>query len=244
MFNGKITSPFTKEELESIFSEGKKRYEEKIPPGYEDEKNKDDTKKYGDLVLWKQVIQKANELQKDVIFITDERKIDWWWKLKDGRIMGPRQELIAEIKEIANVNFHMYSSERFLSYGQTFLKEKINQSALKEIETMKLAEMEIIRNEKKYKYNIRAKDNIRNELKILTKQIEELDYVINNMDSDLASLNENKYFHFHKIENNQNEYMNDYKILIEHRKEMILQRENILKKLDNLKKIFNYLGDK
>lgn len=81
---------------------------------------------------------KAKELQKDVILVTDERKADWWWKLKDGRMIGPRQELIEEIKIHASVDFHMYSSERFLTFGQTYLKEQIDQKALDEIQTMQL----------------------------------------------------------------------------------------------------------
>ena len=113
LFENKITEPFSKEKLEIIYKEGEERYRMKIPPGFEDEKTKDGIRKFGDLILWKQIIEKAKELKKDVILITDERKVDWWWKIKDGRNMGPRQELVEEIKKEANVDFHMYSSERF-----------------------------------------------------------------------------------------------------------------------------------
>ena len=130
---------------------------------YEDEKNKEGNRKYGDFILWMQVIDKAKESKSPVIFITDERKKDWWWKIKDGRNMGPRQELTEEIMEKAKVDFHMYSSERFLSYGQNFLKEQVNQEALEEIQEMKKAELEHIRMlkrraERDLRRRIRAKD--------------------------------------------------------------------------------------
>ena len=121
LFEGRITDEFDEEQLSKIYEEGEDRFKNKVPPGYEDEKNKSGNRKFGDLVLWKQVIAKAKELSKPVLLVTDERKNDWWWKIKDGRNMGPRHELVSEIKNEAQVDFHMYSSERFLSYGQTFL---------------------------------------------------------------------------------------------------------------------------
>lgn len=163
LFKSKITEPFSDDELEDVFNEGVERFKSKIPPGFEDEKIKDGNRKYGDLILWKQIIYKAKKEKKSVIFITDERKKDWWWKIKDGRNMGPRQELTEEIKRIANVDFHMYSSERFLSYGQEFLKEQVSQAALEEIKAMKKSEMEHLRkisriNERNFKREILAKN--------------------------------------------------------------------------------------
>ncbi len=142
LFYERISEPYDEEKLNSLYEEGKKRYETKIPPGYEDEKSKEGNKKYGDYILWSQVIDKAKETKSPVIFITDERKKDWWWKIKDGRNMGPRQELVEEMSLKAQVEFHMYSSERFLSFGQSFLEEQVNQEALEEIKAMKLAEIE------------------------------------------------------------------------------------------------------
>jgi hypothetical protein len=145
IFENKISKPFDDENLKNIYKEGETRFEEKIPPGYEDEKNKKGDRKYGDLVLWKQIIEKAKETKKPIIFITDERKTDWWWKIKDGRNMGPRQELVEELMLEAKVEFHMYSSERFLSYGLSFLEEQIDRKALAEIQEMKRNEIEKLR---------------------------------------------------------------------------------------------------
>lgn len=145
LFDGKISQCYSEEKLEELYKEGETRYKSKFPPGYEDEKNKEGNRKFGDLVLWKQIIDKGKESKNPIIFITDERKIDWWWKIKDGRNMGPRQELVEEMKREANIDFHMYSSERFLSYGQSYLEEKVNQKALEEIQALKRTEIEELR---------------------------------------------------------------------------------------------------
>ncbi|RSK38132.1 PIN domain-containing protein [Mangrovimonas spongiae] len=183
LFENRITEAFEEKELSKIYEEGEERFKNKVPPGYEDEKNKSGNRKYGDLVLWKQVMAKAKELGKPVLLVTDERKTDWWWKIKDGRNMGPRHELVAEIRKEANVDFHMYSSERFLSYGQTFLEEQINEKALKEIQAMKKAEMEHIRmlkrrQEREKERNLAIHDQlsfIRHRYETLSERLKEIE---------------------------------------------------------------------
>lgn len=240
LFDNRITEPFSKEKLEEIYKEGEDRYKLKIPPGFEDEKTKDGNRKFGDLILWKQVIEKAKELQKDVILITDERKIDWWWKIKDGRNMGPRQELVEEIKNQANVDFHMYSSERFLSYGQSFLKEQINNQALEEILAMKKAEInEIKRMEVSQKENYKKIESIRSEINHIQSQLEENEYILRSMDDDLDSYNQ-RNFDRHYNKEIDNEHSEHYKIIMEHKNAIEDERDVLLNKLKYLKNIYSH----
>ena len=96
--------------------------------------------------------------------------------------MGPRQELVEEIKKFANVDFHMYSSERFLSYGQSFLKEQINQQALQEIQAMKKAEMEEIK-------NLRFKEfKINEEIEYYKTKVNEINYRKYDLERHIHSL--------------------------------------------------------
>lgn len=192
LFDEKISEPYNDDKLTELYKEGQERFDKKIPPGYEDEKNKDGNRKYGDFILWMQVIDKAKDSKSPIIFITDERKKDWWWKIKDGRNMGPRQELTEEIMEKAKVDFHMYSSERFLSYGQNFLKEQVNQDALEEIQEMKKAELEHMRMIKR-----KAERDIRRRIRAKDKQ----DYLRKKQ----IELKENIY----KIDSHQNSLMRD-----------------------------------
>ncbi|WP_417608556.1 PIN-like domain-containing protein [Owenweeksia hongkongensis] len=189
LFENRITESFDEGQLEEIFKEGEERFKNKVPPGYEDEKNKTGNRKYGDLVLWKQVIAKAKELGKPVLLVTDERKNDWWWKIKDGRNMGPRHELVSEIKNEAQVDFHMYSSERFLSYGQTFLEEQINEKALKEILAMKKAEMEhLMHLERKQERDKERNVVMRKKIPFLRLKYEDLSSRINEIDQQQNDL--------------------------------------------------------
>jgi DNA-binding CsgD family transcriptional regulator len=136
LFSGKISEKFDTERIKQIYQEGKLRFEKKIPPGYEDYK-KPEEKRYGDLIFWIQILEKSKAEKKSIILITDERKEDWVWKLKNGKTIGPRQELIEEMKTFSGEDFHIYSSERFLNFGQMYFRESVNDKAIQEIESIK-----------------------------------------------------------------------------------------------------------
>lgn len=189
LFENKIGVDYNEEKLNQIFKEGDERFKNKVPPGFEDEKTKEGNKKYGDLVLWKQIIDKAIEEKKAIILVTDERKKDWWWNLKDSRLMGPRQELVEEIKKEANVDFHMYSSERFLSYGQHFLKEQVDNKALEEIQAMKEAEVETkieTKNSNPFHKQFTSTFN-KKQINKLSEEIFEVECIIDRMNDDIST---------------------------------------------------------
>ena len=58
LFKGKVGEEYPADEVESLIKEANKRYERKIPPGYRDIK-KEGLNKYGDFILWRQVMDKA-----------------------------------------------------------------------------------------------------------------------------------------------------------------------------------------
>ncbi|OJD51658.1 hypothetical protein BAU22_06590 [Bacillus sp. 4048] len=146
LYAGKIGDPYTQEQLEKIYEEGAERYKKKMPPGFEDEKDKKDkTKEYdgivyldefGDLVVWKQIIDKAKNDQKPIIFVTDDVKEDWW-QIEKGRTIGPRVELLNEFRREVDVPFYMYKSEQFINQIQLNLSEEVNEVAIKEIEDLR-----------------------------------------------------------------------------------------------------------
>ncbi|BAH44528.1 hypothetical protein BBR47_35510 [Brevibacillus brevis NBRC 100599] len=132
LFEGKIGEAYDSEKLEEIYKDGEKRYDLKVPPGYEDAKKKKDHTKYhdgilyqdqyGDLVFWYQIIDKAKEINKPVILITDDNKIDWWQEHK-GETIGPQPELIHEFKRKTNgLKFYMYNSEQFVKFANQYLE--------------------------------------------------------------------------------------------------------------------------
>ena len=78
IINKQVMQDFTRDEVYVICEEGENRYKKEIPPGYKDGKKKDGIRKYSDLILWKEVIRYAKEQKKNIIFVTDDVKPDWW----------------------------------------------------------------------------------------------------------------------------------------------------------------------
>gem|GEM_PF-6497926 len=132
-----------------MYKAGEERFKKNIPPGYKDagkSKNGEDThfyydglhyeRQYGDLILWKQLISKANipEIEA-VIFITDDSKEDWWYILSSNgkKIIGPLAELQAEIFRESNIsNFHMYGTSMFLKDGKSNLSVEVEASSIED----------------------------------------------------------------------------------------------------------------
>lgn len=135
LFDERVGEPYSDVDLRDLYKKGEARFSEKIAPGYEDSK-KEGNKKYGDFIIWSQIIKQAKITKKNVIFITDDRKDDWWLRV-NGKTIGPKPELIAEINAEAGVDFYMYQSDPFIEFAAKYLKSDINKdeirTAIKEI---------------------------------------------------------------------------------------------------------------
>lgn len=133
LFEGKVGDQFSAARLLEIYEEAERRFKAQIPPGYKDAKGKEYPDKYGDAVVWFQLIEHAKALRKPIIFVTDDRK-DGWWRKEKGQTVSPRPELINEIENEASVKFYMYHSEQFLNHAQEFLELEDQQAAIREVE--------------------------------------------------------------------------------------------------------------
>ena len=143
IFDGKIGDEFSKKDLDNTYKMGKERYADKIPPGFEDKgkddgENKDKTgnQKYGDCVLWRQIIMHAKSEGKPIILVTDDAKKDWWLKNKNNAIISPHPFLIREMRLKCNVDFYMYRSEKFMERVKMYLGFDVDESSLQEIENV------------------------------------------------------------------------------------------------------------
>jgi len=147
LLSGKTGAPpKSQKELDQIYADGKERYRFKRPPGYKDiDKGRNQTlayfvknlrfeREYGDLLVWKQILDHAKQGQiQHLVFITDDEKEDWWLSLGEKTI-GPRPELIDEITSEAGVKtFHMYTSERFLQFAQGDVQDQLMQESIRQI---------------------------------------------------------------------------------------------------------------
>ncbi|MBI6659229.1 PIN-like domain-containing protein, partial [Pseudomonas carnis] len=149
--SGKIGSPPENQDwLDDLFVEGSLRYANKTPPGFRDEeKSKGDfedvqffhnglnyQRQYGDLILWRQLLEKASDPDiENVIFVTDDLKDDWWNIIDSGgdKHIGPHEGLKNEIYKQSNVNFfHMYSTSDFLRESKGILSTDISEHSIKD----------------------------------------------------------------------------------------------------------------
>lgn len=141
--------------LESIYKDGEFRAKNKIPPSFEDileaQKKKSDEeyyafeglnykKGYGDLIVWKQIIEFAHENQKkNIIFVTDDTKEDWMRIIHSHgkKTISARPELVSEIFKEAGVdNFYIYDTKGFLDYSKEYLKIDIQDETIKDIQSI------------------------------------------------------------------------------------------------------------
>ena len=139
IFRDRIGLPYSDKDLSSILVEGEERYKKNIPPGFRDGKkddSADSTRRFGDLILWKQILDKAKADKQGVIFVCDDRKDDWWLQFK-GKTLGPRPELIKEFIGMAGTNLHIYSSDRFLEFAGEHFERKVSEVAVTEMRELK-----------------------------------------------------------------------------------------------------------
>ncbi|MGP3788474.1 PIN-like domain-containing protein [Paenibacillus sp. 1A_MP2] len=120
MKDGATGDSYTLSEMISLFQEGEVRYKHLIPPGYKDIKKdeEDGTKqrKFGDLILWKQTLDQASKEGKDLIFVTNDTKEDWWEIDEKNKPIQARYELSKEFKEIVGKSLIMVRGVNFISY--------------------------------------------------------------------------------------------------------------------------------
>lgn len=107
--NGCIGEEFPISSLLGIYDEGEKRFKYQIPPGYKDLKKdeKDTTKreKFGDLIVWKELLEKAASIDKDVIYLTSDKKE---WKTDKEGIKSPDQLLFKEFQDYSLQNLYFW----------------------------------------------------------------------------------------------------------------------------------------
>ena len=140
LFSGKTGEPYNESQLQEIKTEGETRYLKKAPPGYKD-MNKDGSddpyRAYGDLIVWKQIIAHAQTQNKPVVFITDDKKEDWWLEQSE-RTIGPRPELIEEFNLATQHRFWMYTVNTFIKESARKFKTEVSPEVFDEIRKISL----------------------------------------------------------------------------------------------------------
>ncbi len=223
LLDGKVGPPYSEAKLKEIFRDGAERYRKSIPPGYRDAKSKEGERAFGDLVLWLQVIDKAEKDKTPIVIVTDDVKEDWWWR-HEGKIVGPHPELVAEIRERADVDFYMYVSDQFMKYARQFLKEEVDQGAIDEVREVRAQEsarrLEIERFVKAQELRLVGLEDERRHLEMTAGQIE----------ADVASLS-SQIGELRSVaaEGNDSTSLQERMAALAERKEQMLARSSLLR---------------
>lgn len=152
IMQSKTGERYTQEMITKIEKEGEERYKNEIPPGFNDANKKLSRsyngikyqQKFGDLIIWKDIISKAKEDRiKNVIFVTSDGKRDSKTDLNykvcvgnDGngkekyQIIGPRIELIEEMKNETGADFYLMDELEFI---KQFSQEEVSSQVAKSI---------------------------------------------------------------------------------------------------------------
>lgn len=134
LFAGKVGVKPTLERIAAIHKAGTDRYANKIPPGFADgKKTAEGGDKFGDLVIWMEIIEKAKRDKRPVIFVTDDGKSDWW-HIHRGMKIGPHPALVEEFLSMTGQEFHIYELLQFLRYAA------VTGSEIKEESVRKIAD--------------------------------------------------------------------------------------------------------
>lgn len=182
IFKNNVGPAYEKEKLEELILDGEERYKQKIPPGFKDSGKSSGSdvfsekcRKYGDLIVWHQVIDKSIESKKPIVLVTDDKKEDWWEKFK-GKTIGPRPELVKEFKDKTDNTFYMYQADRFLELARENLDESVSNEIVEEIREVrrrdkiayhKNVEMEYMQNRKAQIEQLMHQSNaIRNQVEV------------------------------------------------------------------------------
>lgn len=134
--SARLGEPYPSDELNELFKEGDKRFAEKVPPGYLDDANNGEAKagkagdtKYGDWILWSEVLAQAKKFQEElgrskpyVVLVTGDAKSDWWRRhpINDGEesVKIARPELVEEMQTIAQCKYVQLSPSQLLQFLQ------------------------------------------------------------------------------------------------------------------------------
>lgn len=138
LFEGRVGAPYSEADLAQAYDAARKRYADKIPPGFKDS-DKPEPARFGDYVGWRQILDFGVKNNASVILVTDDAKEDWW-RIERNRAFGPRPELIAEFQNSCHCLFYMYPSDRFLEFSEKYIGRAVDRKAISELKQRRESE--------------------------------------------------------------------------------------------------------
>jgi hypothetical protein len=126
LLGDRVGDPMEPKELEDAKKEARRRVEAKEPPGYKDRDKPDPT---GDYLIFKQLINEAAKRKLPVVFITDDRKEDWY-RREQGLTLGARYELREQMTVGTGMPFIIMTTEAFLLHAKKYLGAEVSDTTV------------------------------------------------------------------------------------------------------------------
>jgi hypothetical protein len=125
VLEGRIGPPVPAEEFDAACDEAERRISAEEPPGFADSA-KTGQSRYGDYLVWHQLLKEATVRGVDVLLVTGDVKEDWWRREK-GETRGPRLELSQELMRSAGARLFMLRPASLLARAKDALDLTINE---------------------------------------------------------------------------------------------------------------------
>lgn len=139
IFDTRTGTKISKDEFEKLCKEGEKRYAEKIPPGYMDSEKKGPDK-FGDLIIWQDLIKYTKAAKKPMIFVTDDRKEDWWQAVSHEQDR-PHPDLIKEFFDMTGIRLMIYNADQFLREAKDRgILPTLTENTINEVKDVRISE--------------------------------------------------------------------------------------------------------
>jgi predicted nucleic acid-binding protein len=135
LLRGRIGEPFPEAELLAAIREAEKRADKRIPPGYEDFKDKPAEQAAGDYLIWAQLLNEAERRRSDVLLVTGDVKADWWIPGTNHTPARPRTELAIELRNRAAVELYMVTPSQLLARANEIFNLRVDERSVSDLET-------------------------------------------------------------------------------------------------------------
>ena len=130
LFNNVTECKLKEDEYLDVLDEGQRRFVNKIPPGYKDNEKESN----GDYIIFYSIMKKAKSSKKDIIFVTDDVKEDWFYDVKG--VKSGRKEILDEFYKNTNRLMLIYTADNFIKAYNNLRKNQTNEKVIAEIKTI------------------------------------------------------------------------------------------------------------
>jgi|SRR5271166_1402897 len=108
-------------------SEAQRRAKAEIPPGFGDADKPDPT---GDYLVWAELLDHAKDSDRPLVFVTDDEKKGDWYRRVRNQTIGPRPELVAEMRTVTSHPYHQRRLGSFLELAREYLGASVEDQTI------------------------------------------------------------------------------------------------------------------